>query len=272
MALPATIDSLDELPEAQRTANADDYVPYEGNDAAQKGKLILVVTKVGGLELCNPTNIESALGRQKKTNADLTATLDGWKGIAGTPDEIAVRLERADELELIDPKKEAGKLAEKQVEAKLLAATKAHEKELTPIVAENGVLKTQLQRVLRDDAARTAVAAENGGKLNKALVTVVKDRLKETRTESGEIDFVPLDEFGNEVFEDTEDRIRSLVASLKDDEDYSGLFQGTKESGGGTPPNVQQKPRQQQQQVVDKSPIKKVQDGMAELEAKQTAR
>ena len=84
MALPAAISSVDDLPEDLRQALSSEYVEYTGNDAAFKGKLVLTVTKVGGMSLANVDNLESALSIQKQAVADQKKLLDGWKGIEGT--------------------------------------------------------------------------------------------------------------------------------------------------------------------------------------------
>lgn len=210
MPLPLIVDSLDAVPE-----------PLRANYVQADGKFRL---DVDGYE--DPTNLKSALEKERKAARDASRQAKAWADLGKTPDEIHALLEaqqRADEDKALKGG-EFEKLREQM--------NKAHQTELGKKDERIGVLTKSLERRLVDADATAAIAAAKG--VPALLLPHVRAAVKVIE-EDGEFVVRVVDQSGNPRVNGKGEflSISDLVGEMRQSEVYGRAFEPSGVSGGG---------------------------------------
>lgn len=229
--LKAIVDDVSGVPEALRSY----YEPIEGDDAGDlAGKFRLKVEGSHGFALDNTDSLKTALSAEREKARQLDTSLKSFEGIdAKKAKEALARIAKIGDL---DPAKEADRIAAEKVEAiktQILGEVEAKETQWT---GREKQLVGELNRVLVDSAALSALAAHKGNP--KLLQRVVTDRLKLVEKD-GQFAVEVVDDKGLPRIKDargTPMTVEDLVLELKGDKTFGVAFEGSGKSGGGTPP------------------------------------
>jgi hypothetical protein len=211
MALPFTVEKLDTLPEAHRTL----YTKTED------GKYRL---DLDGYE--DPTNLKSALDKERKAARDAVAMTKAWKELGKTPEEIS-------DLLSAHAKAEAEKLTKAGEWDKLRGQmTEQHTAELVKKDEAVKSLRGQLEKHLVDAAAVAALAAQKGNA--ELLLPHVKSRVKVIE-ENGEFSVRVVDVSGNPRVNAKGEYLSmaDLVGEMRQSEVFASAFLAPGASGGG---------------------------------------
>lgn len=232
MPLKALLDNLDGLTDEVKAF----YKPIADGDFA--GKFVLDVEGVDGLALENVKGLTSALGAVKTENAELKASIEGFKGLDAK--KVRDQLKELEKLKQINPENEADKLAEVKAQGKIDELNKQHAKAIEKATKRNGDLITQIEDLLIVNEATTAIVAEKGNP--RLLMPIVRDRLKVNEGEDGKFSIQVLNERGDQAYTVREGNavpasIRDLVITLKADPSLGQAFEASGSSGTGSSPN-----------------------------------
>ena len=226
MALDASVDSLDAVPEAYR----GDYKEDTGT-----GKFVLDVNPKDGLSLTNTSELTSALGRERGLVASLNKKLAAFGDVQ--PDQLQDQLAKLAQLEQLDPEKEADKIAQAKVDAQVKQLVNQHKKDIQSIQDREGLYKNQLQKVLIDDAAKAAILNAGGDERTIAyMLPEVKRHLNLSETQQGVFKAEVQDSLGNPRIGDASGSamtVSQLVEEMKAQDLWAGAFPGKNKSGGG---------------------------------------
>ena len=234
---PLTVTSIDDVPEKYRSFYEEDGDEFKLDDGLS--------SKI--------TKLVDSLDKERKRAKDAVKDAKAWADLGKAPDDVKQQIEdlkAAHDEEINNLKKlidEGGDASAKfdKIKAELV---KAHKDELATrdqVVAEmEGTLKEHLMEA----AAKTAIA-EAKGKV-KPLLPYVMQKLRFEK-QDGKYRVNVIDDDGDERL--TKDGkpmdIRALVDELKQDDDFSALFDGSGTSGsnarptkGGQTPGVSKNP------------------------------
>lgn len=221
---PARVDNLDGVPEQYRPFYAEGE---EGFDLDADLKAAIT----------SGANLSTTVEKERKKAAQAERELKAFKALADTPDKIAeliqtARAEAAEEIaslkKLVDEKGDARQQFEK-LKSDMEAA---HRKALDAKDAQVSSIEGSLRKYLIENAAIAAIS-EAKGKV-KPLLPAVASRLKLFQ-ESGEYVVRVVDNDGDPRGDGKGGYldIKGLVAELREDGDYSPLFEASGVSGSG---------------------------------------
>ncbi|MBY0559859.1 hypothetical protein [Hyphomicrobium sp.] len=194
--------------------------------------------------------LQNALKTERRRADDGERALKAWKDLSGveTPEQLQTRLTEIEEKfkqQLADVDKAyAGKVdsAEmiKQVNNIKEELTRNHQREVAKLTADltqantqATVLQADIEKMLKQSAATTAIA-EHKGNAN-LLKLLVESALKPVKNEYGEYVVRVIDVDGDERI-DTDGKPMTpsaYVAKLKQDDRYAGAFEGDGATGSG---------------------------------------
>lgn len=205
----------------------------------QEGKFVLDVKPSAGYALENVDGLKSALQKERGRAKELETRVSSLGDI--DPTEVQSKLQRLAELESLDPAKEADKLAETKIQAKVEQMAQKHQKDLQGVQGEVQKYKGQLQKLLIDDVAKSAILAAGGNERTVAyMLHDVKSKLAIEESENGFMTTV-MDEHGNPRVGDSMGSpmtAQGLVEEMKATDLWAGAFPGRTKSGGGTSPTT----------------------------------
>lgn len=226
MPLDAVVDSLDGVEDSVKSL-------YVQN---QEGRFVLDVKPTSGYALENVEGLKSALQKERGRAKELETRVSSLGDI--DPTEVQSKLQRLAELESLDPAKEADRLAETKVQAKVEQMAQKHQKDLQGVQGEVQKYKGQLQKLLVDDVAKSAILAAGGDERTVTyMLPHIKSQLAIEESENGFMTTV-MDEHGNPRVGDSMGSpmtVQGLVEEMKSTDLWAGAFPGRKKSSGGTP-------------------------------------
>lgn len=254
--LDAFVTDLDAVDEAHRGL-------YHAE--AKDGKFFLNVTAKDGYAIENATSLKSALGAERASVARLNGELKVFEGLDAkqakeaatllaqygdlTPAQAKALSARVAEFEKIDPKAEAGRLAEAQVAAAVRAATDAlnaefgtkageYQSAVTAAEAANAALTGQLKALLVDNAVKAQLAELRP--IDNEAVELIAARSIRTVAKDGNFLVEVLDAAGNPRIKVDQGNVvpftvADLLAEIKTQK--PGLFQADKIAGTGITPS-----------------------------------
>jgi hypothetical protein len=220
---------------------------------ADGDRYVLDVEAVNGWNLEDVGGLKSALGTERdsrsqmekllkqfgcKEKKDTEGKVVGYEFGDWVPDKLKKSLEKLSALEKIDPKTEAGKLAEQQIEAMRAQLRDSHAAELsekdTRILSlesalDISVVDNEITRALSDKEVR-GNSVLLGGLMKQHVKRVEKD---------GKFVVQVVDENGVPKVNSKADpmSVKEFALELRANKQYSGAFEGTGSAGGGgTPP------------------------------------
>ncbi|QDP62313.1 MAG: hypothetical protein Unbinned8472contig1000_13 [Prokaryotic dsDNA virus sp.] len=198
---------------------------------------MLDVQPKNGFALENVEGLKSALGKERATASELKSKMNKYSALGDTdPSELLSELESLRSLKDLDPNKEADKIAQSKIDSVQKQLVSKHTKELEQIQGSASKYKSQLQKVLIDDAAKSAIIAAGGDERTVAyMLDTVKKQLTLSETENGFMTQV-VDQNGHPVIGDSNGNpqtLKGLVEAMKQDELWMGAFPGRSKSGSG---------------------------------------
>ncbi len=228
-------DSLNEVVKPEYKQDGDTYT--------------LDVTAVNGMALEDVTGLKTALSTERTQRSSAEKLLKAFgavevKDASGKvtgfdfgelkPDEVRTKLARLVELEAIDPTKEAGKLAEKQVAAMKETLLASHKEELGKRDARVTTLEGYLYGALVENAIKTALG-DGEVKGNYDLLEGIMKRHVKLTEEDDKFVVQVVDENGVPKVNSKADAmsVKELALELRGDKRFQGAFEGTGHTGGG---------------------------------------
>jgi hypothetical protein len=184
----------------------------------------------------NNRQVLADLARERKKRQELEAKVARWEAIGKTEEEIQALLAAEEERGNKDAldKGEWDKLKAQMVEK--------HEKEMKRLrdqLADKdktiAARDTTIEQMLVDTSATAAIAAAEGNP--KLLMPFVKSQIKVVH-EDGKTRLEIVDAKGDPRVNVKGEplSVAELVAEMRQNEEYGGLFKGAGQSGSGTPP------------------------------------
>lgn len=200
---------------------------------------VLDVAPKNGFALENVEGLKSALGKERAKAQTYESKLKGFSELGDLDaSTIQEKLERLNQLEQLDPTKEADKIAEAKLKSFQEQMASKHQKELGSIQSSAEKYKAQLKNLLIDDAAKSAILSAGGNEKTVAyMLPHLKAKLSLQETENGFMTQV-VDQQGNPQIGDSSGNpmtINQLVESMKQEELWAGAFPGRNKNGGGRP-------------------------------------
>lgn len=228
MALPAEVDSLDSIEEHFRGEYAKDE---------ESGTFRLQVTPVGGFSLENIDGLKKALGSTRSERDGLKTKLDAW----GDLDPKAARdaLADAEKFRTFDPKTEADKIAQEKLQTWQKQVNEEWEAKYSPVAEENSTLRSQNARLLLNRDAGTLMADMDANP--HLIMPLIMERVKFKTDSIGELGYEIVDAQGNKRIGDQHGNdmtLEQLFNELRDNEHTAGAFNGSGQSGSGSPDRV----------------------------------
>lgn len=214
MALPFTTDSLDAIPEAQRSLYKD-----------VGGKFTL---DVDGYE--DPVNLKTALQKERKAASDALKQANAWTSLGKTPDEIQSLLAAQQQA---DQDKALKNGEYEKLKSQMLTQ---HQAELATKDKAVGTMRGQLERYLIEAAAVEEIAKAKG--VPALLLPHVKAATKVIE-ESGDYVVRVVDAGGNPRVNGKGEflSIADLVGEMRQSDVYGRAFDATGTTGSGTQPS-----------------------------------
>lgn len=229
MALTPILDSLDAVPEVLRSEYKEDPTT---------GKFLLDVIPTAGYVLENIDGLKSALGKERQRAADYETKVKAFGEF--DPTAVKSKLQRLAELEALDPVKEADKIAETKAKSMIDQVIAKHQAELSGLAGKTDKYKGTLNKLLVDDAAKSAIVAAGGDEKTVAyMLHAVKSGLKLVEND-GNFYTQVVDDYGNPRIGDAQGSPMSVtqyVSELKASPLWADAFPGRNQSGGGKSPN-----------------------------------
>lgn len=232
MALPAIVDTLDTIPELLR----EHYRPGS-RDEGLEGKFILDVDPAdSGYRLEDVSAIMQALRDERRAReAAEQARKEAEQLVVGgmRARDIKARLQRLEELERLDPAKEADRLAQARVEAALAKMREEHDAEREQLLQQAEKYRDSLRRATLSAAVERAIAQADV--LNPEAVRLKVERHLRVREDDGGFVLEVVDDSGEPIF-DSKGRpatVESFVAGLRNDEKWASAFKPVAKAGAG---------------------------------------
>lgn len=223
MALKATVNTLNDVPETLREHYAE-----------KDGKFILSVESVGGVSLEDVGGLRTALSKERESRQTADKTLKAWEGL--DPEDTRDRLAKYDELSKLDPSKEADRIVTERVKAWGEKEGKRLTAEIETRDQKIGKLEGAYRKVTVTQAATQAISEAKGRV--KPLLPHVESVTRVRETADGSYAVEVLDAAGNVRIGDSQGNpltIAQLIAEMKDNDDFSPLFEGHNAGGSGAP-------------------------------------
>lgn len=227
--LKAIIDKLDGVDEGLR----DNYRPGTKEEGLE-GKFVLQVDGTDGWALENVSGLKTALGRER-TRAD-----NAEKKVAKfgdlDPDAVKTSLDRLTELESLDPKKEADRLAQAKIDAATKQLVEKHNQEMQALAGREGKLRSTVQTLKIDNVAIKALETHKGNV--DLLLPHVQRQVRLKELDDGSFAEEVIDAEGNVRIGDakgTPMTVDQLVAEMSKSEKFAQGFSGNNHTGSGTP-------------------------------------
>lgn len=227
MALKAIIDNLEGVAEGLR----DNYRAGTKEEGLES-KFVLQVDGADGWALENVSGLKTALGRER-TRAD-----NAEKKVAKfgdlDPDTVKTSLDRLTELESLDPKKEADRLAQAKIDAATKQLVEKHNQEMQAIAGREGKLRSTVETLMIDNVAIKALEGHKGNV--DLLLPHVKSQVRLKEGEDGVVEVI--DREGNVRIGDAQGKpmtVDQLVAEMSKSDKFAQGFSGNNHSGSGTP-------------------------------------
>lgn len=237
MPLQALVEDLETIDEGMR----DLYRKVEVDDtnplAAFNGKFILDVQPVAGVAIDHTEGLKSSLSKARGERDDLEKKLKTWEGLE--PIDTRAKLEKLDNLQKIDPTKEADRLADEKVNSVKEKAKQELSDAQAKAAERETKLTAQIRHLMLSNAATTALQKHGG---NVELLTPHVERQCRVREkEDGTFVTEVLDKSGEVRLKDISNpmSIEDLVSEMKALEPYSSAFSadssGSRSGTSGTP-------------------------------------
>lgn len=213
MPLEPVVESLEAVAEEQRSF----YKETEGG-------YILDVAPKDGYALENIENLKLTLGKERARATEFESRIKSFGDL--DPNDIHHKLSRLEELEQIDPSKEADKLLETKLKSIQEQLQQKHKSELAKKDEVLGKTNSYLQKLLIDDAAKSAIIEAGGDErtLTFMLPHVIKS-LSVQETENGFVTQVR-DEFGNPKIGNSGNlsTVKELILEMKEKPIWGSAF------------------------------------------------
>jgi len=228
MALKARLDSLDTLDDSQKGF-------YKPAGEEEGSGYVLDVEPVGDYALEDVGGLRRALETQSSKRAEAREALERWEKLDRPLDQLQRDLGELEELRKIDPDKEAEKLADTKVKARIEEIQSRATEEITGLKGRIEKMTGFMERRLRTDVAERLIK-EAGGE-PELLMPIVE---RETRIRWADED-VPVVEVLNK---DGAPRIKDaqtgaqmglpdLIEEMKSRSTLAGAFKGLGAEGSG---------------------------------------
>lgn len=224
MGLKAIVETIDAVPEAVRSF-------YTETD----GKFILQVEPVGGYALEDVEGLKGTFGKEMTLRKKLEKDLLKFKDI--DPDKARDALARLEELGNIDPTKEADKIVSERLEAAKRQLLEKHGEEVKTRDGRIGQLTKTVESLLIDQAATVALVEAKG---SVELLLPHVQRHTRVREDGDRFVVEVVDKDGNARIGNSKGdamTIADLVQEMRKSEAFGRAFDGSGQSGSGTPPN-----------------------------------
>ena len=226
--LKAIVDSLDGVAEGLRT-NYRAGTKEEGLE----GKFVLSVEGQDGWALENISGLKTALGRER-TRAD---TAEGKIKKFGDldPDAARTAIGRVAELEAIDPKKEADKIAQVKIDAATRQLVEKHNQEMQGLKDRESKLRSTVQTLTIDNVAIKALEAHKGNV--DLLLPHVQRQVRLKEADDGTFSQEVIDAEGNPRIGDAKGApmtVDQLVEEMSKSDKFAQGFAGSGNSGAGS--------------------------------------
>ncbi len=214
MALKLVLDSLDGVDDAVKALYTEDG-----------GKFRLAVD---GVE--DTSGLKTALSKANQEAAERRKQLKSWNDLGLSPEEIQDLVEakrKSDE----DKAAKAGEWDKLKVQLNA-----SHQEELRKERELVAAKDKAIQKHLLDSQATAAIAAAKG--VPQLLLPIVRQHLRVVE-QNGDYSLQVIDAAGTQRINGKGDplSINDLVAEMRASEVYGRAFDGTGQSGGGTPPS-----------------------------------
>lgn len=214
------VDSLEGIDESQQSL----YVEKDG-------KFVLDVEPTGGFALENVDGLKSALGSERQRARDLESKVKQFGDL--DPSSLQDKLQKLNELESIDPEKEADKIAEAKAQAKVEQLLSKHKEEINTVSESANKYKSMLEKVLIDQAAQKALMDAKG---DAKTVDLLLPHLKSSVRLNDKFEVEVTDPNGNIRIGDSDGNPMTLVQLATEfKEKFPNAFPASGQSGGGTP-------------------------------------
>lgn len=225
MALKAIIEKIEDVPEGVR----GEYKEQTAGDG--KKFFLLDVSPVNGYELDNVSSLKTALGAERTAKGKLEAQVVKFKDL--DPDKARDALARLEELEKIDPTKEADKIANTKFEAAKTQLLKKHSDELEGERTKSSKYRSKIDRLMIDSVAKSAIADLKG-----SIDLLLPHVQSQTRVVEDGDDFKVevVDKDGNVRIGDSKGQpmsIKDLITEMRNSDTFGRAFEGDGQTGGG---------------------------------------
>lgn len=221
MTIKAIVETTDGLPEPIQEL----YEPLEDGNGFR-----LKVEPAGGLELQDVSGLKSALTKERAEAERLRKEAQRYKDL--DPDKAREALEKLEELEQIDPSKEADKIAAQKVEAATKQLLTKHEKELTSHKDRAEQLQRTVEKLMVDQVATSALSEAKGSV--KLLLPHVQRNTRVVERD-GKFAVEVIDDDGNVKINSKGEpiTITELIAEMKSSDEFGRAFEASGQSGAG---------------------------------------
>lgn len=228
MTLPAEIDeaaynALDPLLQKEYKKDGEVYRPD--------------ISPVGDWQFRDTGPITRALNTEREAAKALRTELKPWQDLGKTPDEAKTALERKPG--------DKGPDAKEQVEAALREAATTHKTAMEAERAKTQMYFGEVQRLLVDSQVAKILSEEDTKGAFDLLIEPIRSRAKVEMPDGSDKFVVRLvDEAGGTMYSKGQDtdgtvpmQLKEYIKSMKSDARYGRAFDGTDQSGSGSPGN-----------------------------------
>lgn len=208
---------------------------------AGNGNFKLDVSAVEGFELADTSKLKSALQKEREASKKATDLLKTFEGI--DPDKARDAQTQLEELLKVDPEKKLEahkKTIEQQLNTKYDAERKKltdqHTSQMSSLTGENKTLDEQLQQVLIQSTALSAITTAKGNP--DLLLPLVKQQARLKKDDKGRrvVEIIDADgtvRLSSKAGSMDPMSIDEFVEAMKTDKRYSAAFAGAGASGSG---------------------------------------
>lgn len=227
-------EEFDALPEALQA----EYKPVEGQDGVYR----LEVSPVNGLQLTNPTKLQTALQKERSALEDLRKKFKPFESL--DPDETSKALEHFNKFkdgEIPDEAKERIAALETQLKDKYekLSAQEREKltKDLNALKDRYEATKGQLHKTTVQSKALSAIHKLGGN--DRLLLPIVTQRVRPKERDDGSWEYEVIGDDGTPRLSTKSGSsdpmsIEEYVEELKNDDGYAQAFSGSSASGSGS--------------------------------------
>lgn len=219
----------------------DYYKPMEGHDDTfvldvEPGKIKREDGKEGVLTLEDTTGLKTVLSETRSTLEKTRERVKAFDDL--DPKEVREKLAKLEELQALDPTKEADKIVQEKIEALKKQLTEKHQQDLESERQKSEKYRSRVyDREIRA-AAVEAIAAEKG--VPELLLPHVQQNTRLRETDEGNFLVEVVDAQGNVRIGDSKGTpmtIAQLVAEMKSSPVFGRAFEGSGSTGSGSQGN-----------------------------------